>query len=644
MNRVSGSAYRLLPLFLLSFLVPPPAGAQLVRERPDKLAAAALPSHTTVKPGSSMAVRVKFRVQPRAWYYGPKPGGVIVPAQPSTLTVPKNLPFTFGNPTWPKTVVHETDLGGGEKDKHNVYMGEKILFVPVKVKSNAPKKAYSFPVVLMGQVCTESTCIPVKAPATVRITVGNANVPNKGAYPPYPKAKVSEGPSETGGEIAFGMGATESPPPSSPAAPAGAAFDVTKQVKVDAPKTSWLWVLLAAFVGGIIMNVMPCVLPVVPIKVYTFLDHAHQDHGKALRLAVSFAAGMIAVFLALGVLMASVRGLWGAQFQSPVFVVTLGGVMFMMALWLMGAYTVPVPQSVAGVKVSGGDYAGSFGMGALATLLATPCSGPFLGGAIAWAATQSPPLILLTFGTIGVGMASPYVLLVAQPKLLRKLPRPGPWMETWKQSMALLMFGVTIYFVSLLPAEMHVPFLLFCLALGAAVWIMNRWAGLTASRVKRNLAGVVAMGVVVAGTWFAYTPRYAAAGPAQQAATTGELEWTPFSTQTLNAWLSQGETVIVEWTADWCINCKILERQVYHQAKVVDRLKGNVKLMRADISGGAPEAEKLLQQLGGASLPFSAVFRGEDPTRPVILRDMYTADQLLAALGAPSTVAARPRP
>ena len=128
-----------------------------------------------------------------------------------------------------------------------------------------------------------------------------------------------------------------------------------------------------------------------------------------------------------------------SQFQSPAFVTTLGAIVFAMALWLLGAFTLSVPQRLAGAKLSSGDMAGSMAMGALATLLATPCSGPFLGGAIAWAAAQSPPLIMLTFATIGLGMAFPYVALVAQPKLLKRLPKPGPWMEIWKQSMAFVL-------------------------------------------------------------------------------------------------------------------------------------------------------------------------------------------------------------
>jgi thiol:disulfide interchange protein DsbD len=637
--------HRLLPSFpflalILAFMWPGAARAQFVRERPDMLAATALPGLSQVKPGGSFTVKVRFRVKPGSWYYGPKPGGTIVPAQPATLTFPKGVPFTFGAPKWPATVVHETDLGAGEKDRHRVYMGEKVLLLPVKVKPNAPKKAYSLAVTLNGQVCTPRTCIPLKSTAKFTVTVGAANRAGAATFPAYPNVASTDTPG--GAALPSLTAETPAPPlPHSPTPQEG--FYVTKSVKVDAPKTPWLWVLLAAFLGGMVMNVMPCVLPVVPIKVYTFLEHAHQDHGRAVRLALAFAAGMIAVFLALGAVMASVRGLWGAQFQSPAFVVTLGAVMFLMALWLLGAFTVPVPQVAGGVRASGGEMAGSFGMGALATLLATPCSGPFLGGAIAWAVSQSARLILLTFTVIGIGMAFPYVLLVAQPKLLKRLPRPGPWMETWKQSCALLMFGVAIYFFSLLPPERHVPFLLFCLALGAGVWVVNRWGGLTAGSAKRGVAGAVALGLAAAGAWGAYArPPASATVPAAAVASASGLEWAPFDVNTLNGWLSGGQTVVVEWTADWCPNCKFIERTVYTRPGVVDRLKGRVKLMRADITRPFPAAESLLQKLGGQSIPFSAVFSGEDPARPVVLRDVYTADQLLTALDRPSSVARRP--
>ncbi len=660
-------AIRLLPLLLAAtFGVAPAFGAGFgfIRQRPDMVSAVARPSHTMVRPGDAFTVQLQFRIKAGAWFYGPKPGGKIVPAQPATLKTPAGTLFTFGTPKWPKTVVHTTDLGG-ETDHHNVWMGTQTITIPVKANKNAPKKPYPMTVTLEGQVCTTSVCIPTKTPATFTVTVGGALVPNKAKFPPFPTAAVSEGGGDDSGTpmAALTPSAEGIAPPASLNAPGAdppnaladksnapgagksnalAAFDVRKHAQADAPKTSWLLVLFGAFIGGLIMNVMPCVLPVVPVKVYTFLDHARQDHSKAVRLALAFAAGVISVFLLLGAVMASARGLWGAQFQHPAFVTTLGAVMFLMALWLMGAFTLSLPQAVAGAKVSAGDYAGSFGMGALATVLATPCSGPFLGGAIAWAATQSPPVILLTFATVGVGMAFPYVLLVTQPRLLKRLPKPGPWMETWKQAMGLVMFGVTVYFFSLLPAESHVPFLVFLLTLGAGAWVLYQGGGLTASRRSRGLATLAAVALALIGGRIAYSPRSSAA-PFETAApvAAGGLEWTPYRVETLNRWLSSGQTVVVEWTADWCPNCKYIENTVYRQGRVVTRLKQGVRLMRADLTRSSPDAESLLQRLGGQSIPFSAVFLSTDPAHPVILRDVYTADSLIAALDGKASVARR---
>ena len=503
-------------------------------------------------------------------------------------------------------------------------MGIQTITVPVKVAANAAAKSYPLTVTLAGQVCTTKVCIPLKAPASFTVGVGPAMRPNGAPFPAFPAAGVVATPEGSGRPATAGAPATGGP--SGP-------LDLTKQAQVTTPRTSWALILLFALLGGLIMNVMPCVLPVVPIKIYSFLEHSQQGGGRAMRLALAFAAGMIGVFLVLGAIMASARGLWGSQFQSPVFVTTLGGIMFAMALWLLGAFTLSLPQRIAGARLSSGDIAGSMGMGALATLLATPCSGPFLGGAIAWAAAQSAPLIMLTFATIGVGMALPYVVLVAQPSLLKRLPRPGPWMEIWKQSMALVMFGVTIYFLNLLPAESHVRFLIFCLAIGAGAWVLQAWGGLTATTGRRRAAWAAALALMIAGGVPAYQPLPARAALSGTAVTSGGLEWAPFDVPTLNKWAGSGETVVVEWTADWCPNCKLIENTVYRQASVIDRLRGKVKLMRADITHSFPAAESLLQKLGGQSIPFSAVFLKKDPTHPIILRDVYTAGDLLAALG-----------
>lgn len=588
------------------------ASGQLVQTRPDLLAATAVSNYEAVRPGQTFTVAVRLKVGSGAWLYGPEPGGKIIPAQPLYLELPKEEGFAFGSVQWPKTTKHVTDLGG-QTDQHNVYTGEQTILVPVLVKSGARFGIYNLRFRLRGQVCTPGNCIPVEAVASVRLAVAGTSRESGYKLPQLPFA------------------------PSSAAKPTGgkAGFDVNKSIQVETPTTPWILAILAALLGGVLLNFMPCVLPVVPIKVYSFLEHAQRDPKKALRLSLAFALGMIAVFLALGAFMASVRGLWGMQFQRPEFVTALGALVFTMGLWLGGAFTISLPQSLSGARFSAGEYLGSMGMGALATVLATPCSGPFLGGALAWAAMQPAPVVLAAFAAIGVGMASPYVLLVAQPELLKRLPRPGPWMETWKQGMALLMFAVTVYFVSILPAERHVPFLLLCLAIAAGVWVANRWGGINEVFAKRAAARLAAFALIAAGVWAAYSPRLASAGVSSGEAVdirNGELAWSSFDIRTLNRWLSSGQTVIVEWTADWCPNCKYVENTVYRNRKVIQRLKRGVKLMRADITRPFPEAEHLLKKLGGRSIPFTAVFPAENPSRPKILRDIYTPETLLKAL------------
>lgn len=242
--------------------------------------------------------------------------------------------------------------------------------------------------------------------------------------------------------------------------------------------TLW-WYLLAGLIGGFILNFMPCVLPVISIKVLSLVGQAGESRKRVFGLGIVFAAGMIALFLALGVLVTLVGQTWGALFQSTAFLFAMLGILVAMACSLFGAFTLSVPSAVgdADAAIEGEGYAASFGKGMLAVLLGTPCSGPFLGPVLAWAAGQSaagrPQMGLLVFLSMGLGMAFPFVVLAAKPGWMRFLPRPGAWMETFKQAMAFLLLLTAVYILWLLQDRILVA-LLFAVGIAFAAWLYGK--------------------------------------------------------------------------------------------------------------------------------------------------------------------------
>lgn len=216
-----------------------------------------------------------------------------------------------------------------------------------------------------------------------------------------------------------------------------------------------VWLGLA-FLAGVLLNIMPCVLPLISIKVLSFVRQAGESRGRMLALGGAFGAGMILVFWALAIAAIMLGLSWGEQFQSDGFIIVMIVIVFAFALSLLGVFTLGVPRQVNTLAAGMGreGLGNAFFNGMLATLLATPCSGPFLGSTLAWTLAQTPLTIFLIFTMLGLGMAIPYVVLGAFPKLLAFLPKPGPWMETFKEAMGFVLLAMVVYLMISVPAKM----------------------------------------------------------------------------------------------------------------------------------------------------------------------------------------------
>jgi thiol:disulfide interchange protein DsbD len=428
------------------------------------------------------------------------------------------------------------------------------------------------------------------------------------------------------------------------------------------PEGSLAYFLLLALVGGVILNVMPCVLPVLSLKVMGFVQHAGEDRAVQFRLGAMFAAGVLVSFLALAIVVIVLQAAgdqlgWGFQFQNPVFVLVMGAVVFAFGLSLFGVYEIVLPVQVGGGGGRGSAYAESFMNGVLATALATPCTAPLLGAALGFAFTQPPAVILAIFLTVGLGLSLPYVILSLNPGLLRFVPKPGPWMDTFKQAMGFLLMGTLIWLLWVLGQQVGtdgmIAALIFILVLGFALWMYGRMLDLNSSTQRRVTVWAV-MVVLVAGSWwqFVHEPFSGEAIAAQQGTQQvashgggGTAAWEPFSVAALETAVAEGHTVFVDFTAAWCTTCKVNEKTVIMTEPVLSKIEElGVKTFVGDWTNRDEEITRVLRQFGRSGVPFYAVFPAGRIDSPIVLPEIITQSMVVEALeeaGPSRTVASR---
>ncbi|MFM8979606.1 MAG: protein-disulfide reductase DsbD family protein [Planctomycetia bacterium] len=390
-----------------------------------------------------------------------------------------------------------------------------------------------------------------------------------------------------------------------------------------------LWLLLlGALVGGIVLNVMPCVLPVLSIKVLGFVSQADEHPAKARRHAYAFALGVLASFWFLAGLVLSLRAGgeqlgWGFHFQSPIFVASMAALMFGVAMNLAGVFEFGMSvQTLAGdaaSKIHVGGYASSFWSGALATVIATPCTAPMMGPAVGYAMTAPMLDCLAVFTFLGVGMALPYVLLSMSPRLLKKMPRPGPWMETFKHALAFPMFATVIWLGFVLSDHVGAQGVLWMflalLVLGLALWIYGTWGTPSTSLRTRLLVGYCLAFVVAMGAFTLMRRALDQAPPEAPAAEQeGGIAWEPWSPERVAWRLSQGKTVFVDFTAKWCVSCLAQERAFIDTEPVRKAIaEHGVVMLKADWTRRDKHITAGLAEHGRSSVPLYLVYRPAKP-------------------------------
>ncbi|HEX4577469.1 MAG TPA: thioredoxin family protein [Edaphobacter sp.] len=388
-----------------------------------------------------------------------------------------------------------------------------------------------------------------------------------------------------------------------------------------------------AFLGGIILNLMPCVFPVLFLKGLALLQSSGQERKHLRSHGLVYTLGILVSFwIIVGVLLALRAGGsqagWGFQLQSPVFLTLLAAGIFFFALSLAGLFDIGLSlTSVGGELAQKQGYTGSFFTGVLATVVATPCTAPLMGAAIGFALAQPAPITFSIFTALGLGLAAPYLLLSFQPAWTRLLPRPGAWMEVFKQLTAVIFFATVIWLVYVYgslfaggasggQAIYRVALLLGCfLMLAVAGWVLGKWPARWTSTIAAIL--IAALGLAI--------PLY------QPKDTT--LVWSPYSQQALDQARTSGHPVFIDFTAAWCLSCQVNERLVLRSADVQHQFsKNNITLLRADWTQYDPEITKQLASINRSGVPTYVIYPAPVNSAPDVLPELLTKDIVLTAL------------
>ncbi len=567
-----------------------PAFAQFARE--EKASLQVVADRTAYEPGGTVALAARVRIEDH-WHVNSNTPTYeyLIPTE-LTLTLPEGS--TEPTTEYPD---HSMQSFAFTEEPIAVYDGEVTIYSRFDLPSSLAPGAVELEAALRYQACDDKQCLPpVTTEVALSIEVGPGGEPTHQSW-----FDTSGADPATGGQA----GASSGGAPAS----SGAGGNL-------------LLMLAMGWIGGLILNLMPCVLPVLSIKVFGLVKSAAEGRKELVSGALFTVAGVVVSFwgLAAAAVLAARAGAavgWGVQFQQPGFVAFLLLVVVLFSLNMWGLFEIPLPASLS--RVAGGAQregaVGHFFSGFFATLMATPCSAPFLGTAVGFALAQPPPLVFAIFTSIGLGLGFPYLVLAAFPGAASLLPKPGAWMVTFRSIMGFLLAAAAVWLFYVLAAQITPEALAFIqlalLGLALATWFLGRLEPGSPRRLVSWTGIVAAAGLCL--TLAVTSPRVSSA---KAAAEDGRIAWLAFDEQEAQR-LSreEGRLVFVDFTADWCLTCKANERLVLASDEVVAAFEEHqVVPMKGDWTNRDDRITEFLARYGRSAVPFYVLFRpGQEP-------------------------------
>ncbi|MDD5458527.1 MAG: cytochrome c biogenesis protein CcdA [Phycisphaerae bacterium] len=540
----------------------------------------------TVRPDSNSALAIHFAAEDGWHFYADPqsaPGGMDLKVKASAAEG-----IEFAAPIFPES---HTYYDKTLKQSLAVFSGDFTVYVPFRV-GDIKDKTIDITIQIKGAVCSAMQCMtPTFEPLAVQMKVDPAAAMDKPAF--------------------------EVPPPQSKKTYTGqwANYPV------------WLALLLAV-VAGLGLNIMPCVWPVLPLIVMRIVSFAENKRGKSFSMGLAFSIGILLFFACLAVLnivlqLAFGTALqWGDQLRQPSVLAAMSVILVALAMFMFGAFQITLPVSVGSKQQEKGGYIGSVGMGFLAAILSTPCGFGILAAAIVWAQTQHLALGTITIMVIGLGMALPYLILTSIPSLLNKIPRAGKWMEIFKQAIAFLLLGIAIKLMVALPEGRLENILYFSVILGFALWMWGQWIDYNTKTSRKIIVRGIAVILTVASGWFLLK------SPASE-----KIDWQSYDPQVIQDAIKEGRPVLIKWTADWCLSCKVVQRTVYSKGTIADLIaQKNVLAVKGDTTESDFAATKDLKNIyNEPALPVSMLFiPGQD--EPIRWHELFFANELAEKL------------
>lgn len=561
---------------------------------PTKVQASLVSEVKAAAPGQPFRVAVKL-VHEEHWHTYGKVLPAEVIGKPTTLkwTLPEG--WKIEELPWPAT--REVESTDGKKSQG--YDGTVHLLALITPAGKAGETA-EISVKVDALVCDPQNCMPAK-----------------------PEAKMS-------------LSLAEKVEPDAATAAVFTGLEVKKQpTSAVQPERSFAGYLLFAFIGGLILNIMPCVFPVLGIKIMSVVQQAGEDKKQVLLHGLAYTLGILLCFWALGGLVIVLGKTWGFQLQSPGFVYGLCAFFLIFGLNMAGLFEIGASAVGVGANLQAKHgVSGSFFSGLLATVVATPCSAPFLGSALGYTVTLPGAQAMLMFTMIGLGLASPFLVLSLAPQLVSALPRPGAWMESFKQGMSFLLFGTVAFLLWVLTGMIEgqpLLFLMFGLVIVAlGCWIYGRWSLPHKPARTRLIAVILAVGCLSGGLALGW-PQVEKGAVNEGSHVEGGLTWEAWSPEKEAELRAAGKPVYIDFTAKWCFTCQVNKR-VYKDAALTKLIADKkVTLLKADWTNEDPRITQALSDLGKAAVPVNVLYVAGQKA-PILLPELLSVDNVSEAL------------